>query len=182
MTPFYTAEGDSGKTGFLGEGRLSKSSPRIEAVGSVDEATAYLGLARSMAESEQTKALLLSIQKTLYHLMVELASDPDVSDRFKSMAKADVRWLESQVAALEDKVDLPREFIIPGETRASGALSVARTVVRRAERRCVALYETGGITNSHLIAYLNRLSSLIFLLEVYEAGFSGREIHLAKES
>ncbi len=182
MTPFYTAEGDGGKTGFLGEGRLSKASPRIEAVGSVDEATAFLGLARSVAESQQTKSMLLSIQKTLYHLMVELASDPDVSDRFQSMTEEDVNCLESQVLRLEKTVDLPRAFIIPGETQASGALSVARTVIRRAERRCVALFESGGINNPHLIAYLNRLSSLIFLLEVYEAALTGRDIRLAKES
>ncbi len=181
MPPFYTAKGDSGDTGYLGEGRIPKTSLRIEAVGSVDEASAALGLARALVLSEKSRHIILEVQKQLYWLMSELSADPDVADRFDKIGEEQVQWLESQIANLEKEVVLPREFIIPGENPASGALALARTVVRRAERRTVALFEVKGIQKSVLIAYLNRLSSLIFILEVYESSLSGRKVRLVNE-
>ena len=182
MAPFYTAKGDSGDTGFLGEGRIPKTSVRIEAVGSVDEASAALGLARSLVESERTRAIILQVQKQLYQLMTELSADPDVADKFDIIGEEQVQWLEDQIASLENAVVLPREFIIPGENPSSGALALARTVVRRAERRAIALFEAKEIHKLTLIAYLNRLSSLIFILEVYESSLSGRGIRLVNEA
>jgi len=181
MTPFYTGKGDAGDTGFLGAGRISKASTRIEAVGTVDEATAALGLARALSESEKTRAIILNIQKHLYYLMSELSSVPEEAEKFDKINEADVSWLETQLESLENAVVVPKDFIIPGESSASGALALARTIVRRAERRSVALLEQGGITKPVLITYLNRLSSLIFILEIYEALLSGRGIRLAKE-
>lgn len=182
MAPFYTAKGDMGDTGFLGEGRISKTSVRIEAVGAVDEASAALGLARALVESNKIRTILLQVQKQLYQLMSELAADPDVADKFDKIGEEQVQWLEEQIASLENAVVLPREFIIPGENPSSGALALARTVVRRAERRAIALFEIKGIQKSVLIAYLNRLSSLIFILEVYESSLSGRGIRLVNEA
>jgi cob(I)alamin adenosyltransferase len=181
MAPFYTSKGDAGDTGFLGSGRISKSSLRIEAVGSVDEASAALGLARALTESEKIRTIVLYVQKQLYHLMSELSADPSVADQFDKIKDEDVKWLENQIASLEDSVVLPREFIVPGESPASGALALARTIVRRAERRATALLEEHLIEKPLLIAFLNRLSSLIFILEVYEASLSGRGVRLAKE-
>ena len=181
MSPFYTGKGDAGDTGYLGEGRISKNSLRVEAVGSVDEATAALGLARSLSKNEKTRSIVLFIQQKLYLLMSELAARPAAKEQFDEINENDLDWIEQQIANLEKAVDLPREFIIPGECPASGALSLARTVIRRAERRAVALLESGGISKPVLIAYLNRLSSLIFILEVYEARQTGRGIRLAKE-
>jgi cob(I)alamin adenosyltransferase len=182
MTPFYTAKGDTGDTGILGPGRVSKTSTRIEAVGSVDEATAALGLARSLSPNDETKRIILTIQKTLYLLMSEISADIDVADQFDKLSKQDIDWLEAEIANLEKVIDLPREFIIPGVTPPSSALSLARTIIRRAERRVIALFEEGGFTNELLIAYLNRLSSLIFVLEIYEIQNAGKTVQLAKES
>ena len=182
MAPFFTGDGDSGTTGFLGEGRISKSSNRIEAVGSVDEASAALGLARALAENEKVQEVILQVQKHLYFLMSELSAEEDTADHFDRIHQTEVDWLEGQIAALEKDFDMPREFIIPGGSPASGALALARTIVRRAERRAIALFESGGFKKEVLIAYLNRLSSLIFVLEVFETSQSGNGLRLAKEA
>ena len=181
MGSFYTRKGDAGNTGFLGEGRISKNSLRIEALGSVDEANASLGYARSIAIGKKTKEMLLEIQKQLYFLMSEISASPEVSDRFDKIGDDDIIWLEERIQEIESLVDLKREFIIPGENPSSGALSLARAIVRRAERRTIALYEAEEIKKSVLISYLNRLSSLIFVLEVYEAGLSGHGVRFVKE-
>lgn len=181
MGSFFTGKGDAGKTGFLGEGRISKNSLRIEAVGSADEANAALGYARSIAVGEKTKEMLLEVQKQLYLLMTELSASPDVSHRFKKIGEDEIHWLEEKIKVLESLVDLKREFIIPGENPSSGALSLARTIVRRAERRTIAMFEAQEIQNPILITYLNRLSSFVFILEVYEASLSGSGIRLVKE-
>jgi cob(I)alamin adenosyltransferase len=150
-------------------------------LGSVDEATAVLGLARSLSASEEIRGLVLSIQKQLYLLMSELAASPEAAVMFDKISDAQVAWVEAQIADLEQRVTMPREFIIPGETPASAAFSMARTVVRRAERRVVNLLEEGGITKPVLVAYLNRLSSLLFILEVHESSLAGDGVRLAKE-
>lgn len=181
MAPFYTGQGDFGDTGYLGEGRISKTSLRIEALGSVDEATAALGMARALSHSETTQSIILHIQRTLYYLMAELSADPKTAPRFDKISQGDITWLETQIETLENTVVLPREFILPGECPASGALALARTIIRRAERRTIALFEAKGFEKSLLIAYLNRLSSLIFVLEVYENTQSGYSTQLAKE-
>ncbi len=180
MTSFFTGGGDQGETGFLGEGRISKSSLRIEAVGTVDEVTAALGLARSLAANEKTRVILIQIQKHLYGLMTELSASPENAKVFSRISTEEILWLEKQVGEIEEIVALPHEFILPGETPASGALSLARTITRRAERRVVSLFEAGEILNKELIAYLNRLSSLLFILEVYESSQSGGTVRLAK--
>lgn len=182
MPPFYTATGDSGDTGYLGEGRISKSSLRIEAVGCVDEANAAIGLARAFSEGEKTQAILLDVQKHLYYLMSELSASPQAAEKFDKLGDAHIDWLEAQIADLEDDVELPKAFIIPGNSPASGALALARTIVRRAERQAVAMLEDQLISKKLLVAYLNRLSSLLFVLEVYESSVSGREIQLTKEA
>ncbi len=181
MAPFFTGKGDAGDTGFLGEGRISKASQKIEAVGSVDEASAVLGLARSLSDSETTQTIILHIQKQLYWLMAELSASEATAELFDRLSKEDVAWLEEQIIQLENALTMPKDFIVPGETPASGALSLARAIVRRAERRVVALYETGDLQKQGLIVYLNRLSSLIFILEVYESSRSGGGVRLVKE-
>jgi len=125
--------------------------------------------------------MLLEIQKQLYFLMSEISASPEVSDRFDKIGDDDIFWLEERIQEIESLIDLKREFIIPGENPSSGALSLARAIVRRAERRTIALYEAEEIKKSVLISYLNRLSSLIFVLEVYEAGLSGHGVRFVKE-
>jgi cob(I)alamin adenosyltransferase len=181
MSPFYTRTGDEGKTGLLGEGRVPKFDLRIEALGAVDEATAALGLARSASRALQTAQVLLEAQRDLYKLMAEVGATPENAARFRSIDEARVRWLEGQTDSIEKQVEMPREFILPGDQPASAALALARTIVRRAERRVVELFESGGVENPFLLAYLNRLSSLVFVLELYENTQAGKETSLAKE-
>lgn len=179
--PFYTRRGDDGTTGLLGAGRVSKDDLRVEAFGTVDEAGAFLGLARSLSRAPETNSLLLQVQRDLYGLMGELAATPENAARFRVIDSQRVAWLEAQVDTLTALVNVPKEFIIPGDRAEGAALSVARTVVRRAERRVVSLFQQGGFENQDLLRYLNRLSSLCFLLELRENQFAGNDqISLAK--
>ena len=181
MTKFYTRTGDDGFTGLLGEGRVPKNHPRMEALGSVDEATAFLGLARSVSSSDEVKGTLLQIQRDLYHLMAEISALPENAAHFRKIGAEQVAWLEKQTDRFSAQVELPKEFIIPGSTFASGTLAVARTVTRRAERRVAELLHEGLIENPDLLRYLNRLSSLCFILEVWENQQAGKPTVKAKE-
>jgi cob(I)alamin adenosyltransferase len=164
---FYTRNGDDGFTGLLGEGRVPKEEDRIEALGTLDEATAALGLARSLIQDQTLQQVILRIQRDLYLLMAEVAATPENAARFRQINSASVAWLEQQTDTLAHNVTLPNEFILPGDTPAGAALSLARTVVRRAERRVAALFHQNLLENKELLRYLNRLSSLCFVLELY---------------
>ncbi len=181
MSPFYTRSGDAGDTGLLGEGRVAKFDLRIEALGAVDEATAALGVARAFSASASTRSLLVQTQKHLYQLMAEVAATPQNAGRFRGITPAEVAWLEAETDRIEAAVSLPKEFILPGENQASAMLALARTLVRRAERRVVELHHIGGLENISLLAYLNRLSSLCFVLELQENQQHGTQTQLAKE-
>ncbi|OIO90708.1 MAG: ATP:cob(I)alamin adenosyltransferase, partial [Anaerolineae bacterium CG2_30_58_95] len=176
----FTRTGDDGTTGLLGEGRLPKSHPRLEALGSLDEASAALGLARSLCQAEQTGPLLVGVQRDLYALMAEVAATPENAAQFRSLDSGRVQWLESQAEAISALVPLPDEFILPGDSPGAAAMSLARTIVRRAERRLAGLLETGEIKNQILLQYLNRLSSLCFALELLENQQAGKKTSLAK--
>lgn len=180
MSPFYTRRGDDGTTGLLGEGRLPKHHPRMEALGALDEASAALGLARSLAGSPQTAEVLIAAQRDLYALMAETAASPENAQRFRTLDRSRLDWLESQADALEARVSLPGEFILPGDSPGGAALALARTIVRRAERQVAALLDRGELSNQLLLQYLNRLSSLCFALELAENQAAGQDTKLAK--
>lgn len=177
---FYTRKGDDGRTGLLGEGRLAKYHPRIEALGTLDETSAALGLARALSESPRVNNILLNAQKDIYALMAEVAATPENAEKFRGINADRVLWLEKQIDVLSNTVENPAEFILPGETQGGGALSLARTVTRRAERRVAALLDEGALENAEILRYLNRLSSLCFLLELAENQFAGQETQKAK--
>jgi cob(I)alamin adenosyltransferase len=182
MPTFYTKTGDDGYTGLLGEGRVPKEDPRIEAVGTLDEATAALGLARASCQDPRSAPILLQVQRDLYGLMAEVASAPENAPRFRSIDAEKITWLEQQTDIISRQVELPKEFILPGDSPASAALALARTVVRRAERRVAQLLHTGELENPDLLRYLNRLSSLCFALELVENQAAGKaKPTLAKE-
>jgi len=178
---FYTAKGDDGSTNLLGKGRVPKYHARMEALGAMDEASAALGLARAQCASPQAAPILIEAQRDLYKLMAEVAAAPENADRFRWIDESRVAWLESQTDTLSRKMDMPKEFILPGDTTGGAALSLARAVVRRAERRVVVLFDEREITNPDLQRYLNRLSSLCFVLELLENQHAGRKTTLAKE-
>jgi cob(I)alamin adenosyltransferase len=113
--------------------------------------------------------------------MAEVGATPENAAKFRNIEEARVKWLEEKVGSIEEIVQMPHGFIVPGENPASAAIALARTIIRRAERRVAELYHTGGLENASLIAYLNRLSSLCFVLELLENQYGGQATKLARE-
>lgn len=182
MSRFYTRTGDDGFTSLLGEGRVPKYHEQMEAVGSVDEATAALGIARALCQAGQTADLLLHAQRDLYKLMAEVSATPDNAPRFRWIDEGRVAWLEEQTDQISSRVYIPDGFIVPGDSPAGAYLDLARTMVRRAERQVAQLLHSGLIENPELLRYLNRLSSLCFALELLENQAYGKDSPtLAKE-
>jgi cob(I)alamin adenosyltransferase len=178
---FYTRGGDDGYTGMLGAGRIAKEDLRMEALGAVDEASAALGLARAHALSQQAPGLLLQVQRDLYGLMAELSASAENAERFRTIDTQRLSWLEAQTDAISAITEVPREFIVPGDTVNGAYFDLARTVVRRAERWVSALMHRGDIENPILLRYLNRLSSLCYVLELLENQAAGNtDISMAK--
>ncbi len=165
---YYTRSGDNGITGILGNDRVSKDHPRLEAVGSLDEANAALGMSRAECQLSQTSEILLSVQRDLYHLMAEVAALPENAFRFRVINSQKVHWLEKKIDTISELIEPINEFIVPGDSTAGASLDFARTVVRRAERRLVQLHRTEQLENHSLLQYINRLSSLCFVLELFE--------------
>lgn len=178
---FYTRRGDDGTTGWLGKGRLAKHDARIQAIGTLDESTAALGLARASARDPRSGPVVLEAQRDLHRLMAQVAASPENAAQFPFDARR-VIWLEGQTDALSQVVEMPKEFILPGDSPAGAALALARAVVRRAERHVVELFDKKQITNPALQQYLNRLSSLLFVLELIENQAAGKETTIAKEA
>lgn len=166
----YTARGDQGGTDLLGE-RVTKDDPRIDLIGDLDESTSSIGFARSLATWNNANDLLLTAQRDMYGIMAELAFiDTTRPDAMVFQAER-IDWLEGAIAEVQEHVSLPREFVVSGETTPGAALDVARTVVRRAERKAVAAANVEGSTfNPEIVRYLNRLSSLLFILARAEDG------------
>ena len=173
MSHFFTRKGDDGTTGLLGRGRVPKHDLRPWAYGTVDEASAALGLARSLLGSEETRQELTQVQRDLYHLMAEVAASTEEAERFRTIDVKHVEWLEVQIEKFGSDIDVPSGFVLGGDTTSGAALDLARTMVRRVERLVAELQDKGELSNPYLLRYLNRLSSLCFvllLLEDHEAG------------
>lgn len=176
----YTRKGDDGTTGLYFGGRARKDSDAPRAYGAVDEAQAAVGVARAEAETgSELDALLVDVCHDLYVCMAELATLPENHTKLEAGRSL---VTEAMVAALEPRIDevigrfaMPTDFVIPGATRVSAALDVARTVVRRAERESVAV----AVDGSHVVPYLNRLSDLLWALARWQ---DGTDHLLAKES
>ncbi len=167
----YTKFGDKGETSLLYGGRVSKNSPHTEAYGVTDEAVSSLGLARSLTEDQRVKDIVRDLQRDLFTIAAELATDPGKYELFQQhftpVTEAMVEDLENTIDSLEEEFQMPTLFVLPGGTPASSALDMSRTSIRTAERRVVALSEIGGLTNPLIINYLNRLGDLLFVLARY---------------
>ena len=158
-----TKTGDTGQTALTGGTRVSKADLRVEAYGSVDELNAFLGLARSLCTAQDVCAQTEQIQRTLFRVGSAL-SRPAADTRMPSaLHSADVEDLTAQVHAIEAMDGILSDWSLPGTHRESAAFEVARTVCRRAERCAVRLAETGDPVQPEAIAYLNRLSDLLWL-------------------
>jgi cob(I)alamin adenosyltransferase len=165
----YTRKGDDGTTGLWYGGRVPKHGGRPEAYGSVDEAASALGLARAAAEKGgELHADILRMQNELFVLGAELATAPEAAGRLEEgvskVTPQMVERLESDIDRYMERVDLPPKFTIPGGTELSARLDVARTAVRRAERRVSALKDAGELADDTVVTYLNRLSDAVFAM------------------
>lgn len=161
-------EGDGGKTGFLGKGKLSKSGLRFETLGSLDEAQAALGLVRSGTQNKNVARIIFEVQTRIPMVMAEAAADLETVKKLKTISSADSTWIDDQVKLLEQSLKIPNGFIIPGSNESGARIDLARTVVRRAERNLVRMHESGELNNPTLLVFWNRLSLLLFYLELAE--------------
>ncbi len=163
----YTKKGDDGTTGLFYGGRVGKDDPAPEAYGAVDEAVAALGAARAEAPADVGERIL-ELQRQLFVVAAELATNPDKRDNLvdgTSRVTADmVTQLEAWIDEVVADVGLPDQFVVPGSDRFAAMLDVARAVIRRAERRAVAYARTGGLGDSQVVPYLNRLADYAYML------------------
>jgi cob(I)alamin adenosyltransferase len=169
VVKIYTRKGDDGTTGLWYGGRVPKHDGRPEAYGSVDEAASALGVCRAAAEPDgEIYADVLRIQNELFVCGAELATAPEAAERLEPgvsrVTPAMVDRLESDIDRYMDRVDLPPKFVIPGGTELSARLDVARTAVRRAERRVSSLHHAGELKDDLVVRYLNRLSDALFAM------------------
>lgn len=159
-----TRTGDGGETSLFGKERVRKDDPRIEALGDLDEAQSALGVARAQATGVVAETIL-ELQRGLYIAMSEVATPTaDLARLGQRIDALAVAAIDERAAALRATARIEGRFVIPGEDPLSAALDVARTIVRRAERRVVALADAGSIDGAHLVPWLNRMSDLIFVV------------------
>jgi cob(I)alamin adenosyltransferase len=170
VTRIYTRKGDDGTTSLWYGGRVAKKDARTEAYGAIDEAGAALGVARSLCgpDERELAADLLRLQRELFVAGAELATAPNAEGRLQEgISRIDdemVDALESLIDGYMDRVELPPKFVISGGTTLSAHLDVARTVIRRAERRVVALKEGDQLASDAVLRFLNRASDLVFAM------------------
>lgn len=173
----YTKTGDKGETSLIGGSRVPKYHERIEAYGTVDELSSYIGLIRDHDISKDYKEILIEIQDRLFTIESSLASDPkNLPDRkLPSIAEKDIRLLEKEIDQMNEKLPALNSFILPGGNLISSHCHVARTICRRAERLTIKLASHTTIQEIN-IKYLNRLSDYLFVLArkcIYD--FDGEE-------
>jgi cob(I)alamin adenosyltransferase len=173
VVKIYTKKGDDGTTSLWYGGRVPKHNPRTEAYGSIDEAVSALGVARAMCKKNQAALAsdLLQLQQDMFVAGAELATAPEAAERLEDgvsrITDGMVDAVEVDIDRYMRQVDLPPQFVIPGGTVLSAALDVARTAVRRAERRLVQLREGEGLASDAVLRYLNRASDLVFAMARY---------------
>jgi cob(I)alamin adenosyltransferase len=167
----YTRKGDDGSTGLLFGGRVRKDADAPEAYGAVDEAQAAIGVARAeTGDGSELDRMLIGVERDLWVVMGELATLPENHrklDAGVSLVTAEmVGALEPMIDDLTSRFDAPTEFVVPGQNRLSALLDVARTAVRKAERRAIPVAADG----SQVVPYLNRLSDLLWTMARWQEG------------
>jgi cob(I)alamin adenosyltransferase len=181
LTKIVTRTGDDGTTGLAGGKRVSKDSPRIWAIGTVDELSSAIGAARSHHIDPDVDARLRNIQNDLFNLGAELATPADKFQKgMPCIEQQHVADLEELVEELTKELGPLKEFILPGGSPAGAQLHVARTICRRAERFCVRLRKEEKI-GELVVPYLNRLSDALFMLARWSNQKAGvKEAHWKK--
>jgi cob(I)alamin adenosyltransferase len=172
-----TKRGDGGQTGLAGGIRVSKAHLRVEIYGTIDELNTVLGFARSISRNLEIAAWTETIQRTLFRLGSALATPPESKKLAPVISSEDVEFLTSLVHRIEAIEGVLADWSLPGAHTESAAYEVARTVCRRAERNVVRFVEEGGEVRPEIVAYLNRLSDVIWLfgrLIEFNAGVDAR--------
>jgi cob(I)alamin adenosyltransferase len=171
MVKIYTKKGDDGTTSLWYGGRVPKDSPRTEAYGALDEACSALGVARALCSAEGSTELagdILRLQDDLFVAGAELATAPEAADRLEDGVSRVTDAMVAEAEALIDRymaeVELPPKFVIPGGNLLSAQLDVARTIIRRAERRITTLAEAGELASETVIHFVNRASDLAYAM------------------
>ncbi len=182
----YTRKGDDGTTGLLYGGRIEKDDLPTEAYGTLDEAVAAIGLARSMNPvADGLEQRLLDVQRELFVAGAELATAKENSSKLKpgisKVTDEMVTGIEAQIDLITEQAPLPDYFIVPGTTSVSAALDLARSVVRRAERVVVSMKRNGLLADEVVLRYLNRLSDFLFAAARYEEQAAGAEAEKSRE-
>jgi len=176
MKSISTMRGDAGETSLAGGVRVSKGSARVETYGTIDELNATIGLARSICDDKEMAAFAKSVQQDLFKIGSSLATPAESPKPQIVIDEAMAARLTQEVHRIEAIEGILADWSIPGEHPAASAFDVARTVCRRAERAMVRLQESGATIQPAMLAYVNRLSDLLWLfgrkLEL-DAGVSG---------
>ena len=161
--PIYTKVGDQGQTCFFGCGMVEKSDPRIEALGALDELNSVIGLTLCFVEDERLRAMMTKIQNDLFTVGADLAGSELAADTLPRITDEHVQEVEALIDGLEEKLGMPKKFILPGGTISSSFLHLCRTITRRAERQLVAVKATLKL-NHTILCYVNRLGDLLYVL------------------
>ncbi len=177
-TKIYTKTGDGGMTSLIGGTKVFKNDMRIEAYGTVDELNSHLGLIADYTPDAHQRDIIKLAQDRLFVIGASLACDVEKQTgmHIPDLKEEDVRILESEIDAMNNKLPPMKHFILPGGNAAVSSTHIARCVCRRAERFCVSLKQHEIFIESIVIKYLNRLSDYLFVL----ARFTARELHVAE--
>lgn len=165
MAMIYTRTGDKGSTSLLDGTRVRKNSTRVNSYGTIDELNSTLGFAKHFVHDADIVERIHTVQKELFKVAAELA-DPTGQAYPSRLGEAEIQRFEAWIDEYVQKLNPVAKFIVPGSSQASGALHVARTVCRRAEREMLALDEAEPI-NPHILKYVNRLSDLLYSFARY---------------
>ena len=176
-----TKRGDAGTTGLIGDIRISKADLRVEAYGSVDELNSALGFARSLCSDAEIAAWTETLQRTLFRVGSALAMPPN-SEAPSALIAEDVGFVTDLVYRIEAVEGMLSDWSLPGAYTPSAAFEVARTTCRRVERNVVRLMESGEDVRPEVLAYLNRLSDLIWLFGRLLEQKAGIDARLRTES
>lgn len=164
MSNIYTRTGDKGTTALVGGSRVEKDSLKVEAYGTIDEVISNMGVAYSFMEDEELKAEIVDIQKKLFVLGAELASDEKGINYLKELIEqGDIDTLEKIIDKYMEKVGPFKDFVTPGKNRTSAMLHIARTVTRRAERVIITLSREDKV-REEIRKYINRLSDVLYAM------------------
>jgi len=174
LNRIYTRTGDKGTAGLVDGSRVSKSGSRMSAIGDVDEANAAIGVAIAALRDDSLGERLRRIQNELFDLGADIATPEEIEGALR-IVPGQIERLEREIDAMNAELEPLRSFILPGGSAEVAALHLARTVVRRAERSAVALNPTEPV-NPHALAYLNRLSDLLFVAARFIAAKQGGDV------